>query len=59
MGSLNGRMKRLEDRAPSILRDLEDDEKQRRQRAITRMILDEFACLKVSGTITGSAGDLL
>jgi len=53
-----GRLRRLEDRAPSILRDLEDDEKQRRQRAITRMILDEFARLKVSGA-GDSSGDLL
>jgi hypothetical protein len=55
VGSLNGRLRRLESSIPSILRDLEDDEKLRRQRAITRMILDEFAHLKVSG----EQGDLL
>lgn len=59
MGSLNERLRRLEDHAPSILRDLEDDEKQRRQRAITRMILDECARLKANGDGDSSTGDLL
>jgi hypothetical protein len=46
VGSLNGRVKRLEERVPSLLRDLEDEERQRRSRAITRWILDEARRLK-------------
>jgi hypothetical protein len=64
VGSLNGRLRRLESGIPSILRDFEDDEKLRRQRAITRMILDEFARLKASGDSSkgerfSPSGDLL
>jgi hypothetical protein len=42
-------MHRLEERASDVLRDAQEEERQRRQRAITRMILDEFARLKASG----------
>jgi hypothetical protein len=49
MGRLDGRMHRLEERASDILRDAHEEERQRRQRAVTRMILDEFARLKASG----------
>jgi 3-methyladenine DNA glycosylase AlkD len=42
---------------PDIMRDAQEEERQKRQRAITRMILDEFARLKASGD--SSAGNLL
>ncbi len=59
MGSLNGRIKRLEGRVPSILREAEEEERERLARAITRMILDEFARLKASDRSPGEQGDLL
>jgi hypothetical protein len=46
MGSLENRLNRLEGRVPEMLRDAHEEERQRRQRAITRMILDEFARLE-------------
>jgi hypothetical protein len=49
MGRLDGRMRRLEGLMPEVLRDAQEEERTRRQRAITRMILDEFARLKASG----------
>jgi hypothetical protein len=49
MGRLDGRISKLEGRMPEMLRDVQEEERQRRQRAITRMILDEFARLKASG----------
>ena len=49
MGSLDGRMHRLEERMSGVLWDAQEEERQRRQRVITRMILDEFARLKASG----------
>ncbi len=49
MGSLARRLEKLEGRVPDVLRDVQEEERQRRQRAITRMILDEFARLKASG----------
>jgi hypothetical protein len=49
MGRLDGRMHRLEERVSDVLHDAQEEERQRRQRAITRMILDEFARLKASG----------
>lgn len=55
MGSLEGRISRLEGRVPSILAEAEEEERERLSRAITRMILDEFACLKASR----EEGDLL
>ena len=49
MGSLERRLEKLEGRVPDVLRDVQEEERQRRQRAITRMILDEFARCKRSG----------
>jgi hypothetical protein len=49
MGRLDGRMRRLEGLMPDVLRDAEEEQRQRRQRVITRWILDEFARLKASG----------
>jgi hypothetical protein len=46
---MNGRLRRLEERISDVLRDAQEDERQRLQRAITRMILDEFARLEASG----------
>jgi hypothetical protein len=43
VGSLNGRIRKLEGRMPDLLQDLDEDEKLRRQRAITRMVLAEYA----------------
>jgi len=55
MGSIDGRLSRLEGRLSGIDAETEADEKLRRERAIVRMILDEFARLKASGQM----GDLL
>jgi hypothetical protein len=52
---MRSRLRHLESGIPSILRDLEDEEKLRRRRAMTRMILDAFAHLKASG----EKGDLI
>jgi hypothetical protein len=54
---LRGKMRRLEDRAQAIAADTEEDEKLERERAIMRIILDEFARLKASGEL--SDGDPL
>jgi hypothetical protein len=47
--SIEKRIAALEGRVSGELRDAQEEERQRRQRAITRMILDEFARLKASG----------
>src|SRR5215211_8041160 len=52
MGGIDGRLSRLEGRLSGIAADREADEKLRRERAITRMILDEFARLKASGELS-------
>ena len=54
---LRGKLRRLEDRAQAIAAEREEDEKLKRERAIMRMILDEFARLKASGEL--SDGDPL
>ena len=46
---LRGKMRRLEDRAQAIAAETKTDEKLERERAIMRMIVDEFAGLKASG----------
>ena len=53
MGSLERRLSRLEDRTLEIAAEGAWDEDLRRQRAITRMILDEFASLRASGRLAG------
>ncbi len=47
--SLARRLEKLEEHVSDTLRDAQEEERQRRQRAITRMILDEFSRLKASG----------
>jgi hypothetical protein len=54
---LRGKVMRLEDRAQAIPAETEEDEKLERERAIMRIILDEFARLKASGEL--SDGDPL
>jgi hypothetical protein len=54
---LRGKVRRLEDRAQAIAAQTQEDQKLERQRAIMRMILDEFARLKASGEL--SDGDPL
>ena len=49
---LRGKAMRLEDRAQAMAADTEEDEKLERERAIMRMILDEFARLKASGELS-------
>ena len=46
---LRGKMRRLEDRAKAIAAEREEVQKLERERAIMRMILDEFAHLKAYG----------
>jgi hypothetical protein len=46
---LRGKLRRLEDRAQVIAAQTQEDEKLERERAIMRMIVDEFARLKASG----------
>jgi hypothetical protein len=46
---LRGKVRRLEDRAQAIAAQTQEDQKLERERAIMRMILDEFARLKASG----------
>jgi len=46
---LRGKLRRLEDRAQAIAAQTQEDEKLERERAIMRMILDEFAHLKAYG----------
>ena len=55
MGSIEGRISRLEARRKAIAAETAEDKKLERQRAIMAMILDEAARLKASG----GAGDLL
>jgi hypothetical protein len=54
---LRGKLRRLEDRAQAIAAQTQEDEKLERERAIMRMILDEFAHLKACGEL--SDGDPL
>ena len=54
---LRGKLRHLEDRAQAIAAQTQEDEKLERERAITRMILDEFAHLKASAEL--SDGDPL
>src|SRR5215216_3000406 len=54
---LRGKLRRLEDRAQAIATETQEDEKLERERAIMRMILDEFAHLKACGEL--SDGDTL
>jgi hypothetical protein len=49
---LRGKLRRLEDRAQAIAAETQEDEKLERERAIMRMILDEFARLKASGELS-------
>jgi class 3 adenylate cyclase len=46
---LRGKLRRLEDRAQAIAAETQEDEKLERERAIMRMIVDEFARLKACG----------
>ena len=54
---LRGKLRRLEDRAQAIATETQEDERLERERAIMRMILDEFARLKACGEL--SDGDPL
>ena len=54
---LRGKLRRLEDRAQAIAAETQEDQKLERERAIMRMIVDEFARLKASGKL--SDGDPL
>ena len=45
-------MRRLEDRAQAIAAQTQEDEKLERERAIMRMIVDEFARLKACGELS-------
>ena len=49
---LRGKLRRLEDRAQAIAAETKTDEKLECERAIMRMIVDEFAHLKVSADIS-------
>jgi hypothetical protein len=49
---LRGKVRRLEDRAQVIAAEREEDERLERERAIMRMILDEFARLKACGELS-------
>ena len=49
---LRGKLRRLEDRAQAIAVQTQEDEKLERERAIMRMIVDEFARLKASGELS-------
>jgi hypothetical protein len=46
---LRGKLRRLEDRAQAIAAQTQEDKKLERERAIMRMIVDEFARRKASG----------
>ena len=46
---LRGKLRRLEDRAQAIAAQTQEDQKLERERAIMRMIVDEFAHLKACG----------
>jgi hypothetical protein len=54
---LRGKVRRLEDRAQALAAQTHEDQKLERERAIMRMIVDEFARLKASGEL--SDGDPL
>ena len=54
---LRGKLRRLEDRTQVIAAQTQEDEKLERERAIMRMIVDEFTRLKASGEL--SDGDPL
>jgi hypothetical protein len=49
---LRGKLSRLENRAQAIAAETQEDQKLERERAIMRMILDEFARLKASGELS-------
>ncbi len=49
---LKGKLRHLEDRAQAIAAETQEDEKLERERAIMRMILDEFARLKACGELS-------
>jgi hypothetical protein len=49
---LRGKSRRLEDRVQAIATETQEDQKLERERAIMRMILDEFARLKASGELS-------
>jgi hypothetical protein len=52
MGLSRGKLRRLEDRAQAIAAQTQEDEKLERERAIMRMILDEFASLRASAELS-------
>ena len=54
---LRSKLRRLEDRTQAIAAQTQEDKKLERERAIMRMIVDEFARLKASGEL--SDGDPL
>ena len=54
---LRGKSRRLEDRVQAIATETQEDQKLERERAIMRMIVDEFARLKAYGEL--SDGDPL
>jgi creatinine amidohydrolase/Fe(II)-dependent formamide hydrolase-like protein len=49
---LRGKLRRLEDRVQAIATETQEDQKLERERAIMRMIVDEFARLKASADIS-------
>jgi hypothetical protein len=49
---LKGKLRRLEDRAQAIAAQRQEDQKLERERAITRMIVDEFARLTASAELS-------
>jgi hypothetical protein len=49
---LKGKLRHLEDRAQAIAAETQEDEKLERERAIMRMIVDEFARLKACGELS-------
>jgi hypothetical protein len=49
---LRGKLRRLEDHAQAIAAQTQEDQKLERERAIMRMILDEFAHLKACGELS-------
>jgi len=51
MGLSRGKLRRLEDRTQAIAAQTQEDERLERERAVMRMILDEFARLKASGEL--------
>jgi hypothetical protein len=49
---LRGKLRSLEDRAQAIAAETQEDQKLERERAIMRMIVDEFARLKASAELS-------